>query len=135
MQDNLNLCICSCSKALFCLTWPIHAYFSKSNFFVFLQEMMTVLKQSKLVPDDILANTAVNQYLQKTARICWLMVTQYPPLVLKTDVKAGDKFNLDVFREYRTRGQKIVRPVWPPVYLHTNGPLISKGFADGDGAK
>lgn len=98
-------------------------------------EVMTLLKQSKMVPEDIMANTAVNQYLQKSARICWLMVTQYPPLVLKLDVKAGDKFNFEVFREYRQRGQKIVRPVWPPVYLHANGPLISKGFADGDGKK
>lgn len=98
-------------------------------------EVLTLLKQSKLVPEDIMAVTAVHQYLHKVARICWLMVTQYPPLELKMDVKAGDKFNFEIFREYTTRGQKIVRPVWPPVYLHANGPLISKGFADGDGAK
>lgn len=98
-------------------------------------EIMTVLKQSKFVPDDLLANPAVNQYLQKTARVCWLMVTQFPPLILKLELKAGDKFDFEILKEYRTRGKKIVRPVWPPVYLHANGPLISKGFADGDGAK
>ena len=96
---------------------------------------MTVFKQSKIVSEDLLANTVINQYLQQCAKICWLMVTQYPPLVLKIDVKPGDKFNTEIFREYRTKGQKIVRPVWPPIYLHANGPLISKGFADGDGKK
>lgn len=61
------------------------------------------------------------------------MVICDPPLALSEN-KNGEKFKSEVFRPY-TRSQKDIKSpviemtVWPALYLHEGGPLLSKGVA------
>ena len=40
-------------------------------------------------------------------------------------------FNKDLFKEYTTRGYYLDYIVWPALFLHKDGPLLSKGIAQG----
>ncbi|XP_053400028.1 uncharacterized protein LOC123557689 isoform X2 [Mercenaria mercenaria] len=80
---------------------------------------------------DVLQNSGVQKYLEKCFHLCWLMQTQYPPMLMDFETKPGMAFNTNVFETYTNRGPKIVRVVWPPVYLHKDGPLVCKGYAEG----
>ncbi|XP_053400327.1 uncharacterized protein LOC123557974 [Mercenaria mercenaria] len=80
---------------------------------------------------DVLRNAGVQKYLEKCFHLCWLMQAQYPPMLMDFETKPGMPFNTNVFETYAKRGPKTVRVVWPPVYLHKDGPLVCKGYAEG----
>ena len=81
----------------------------------------------------------LKRYAGKCVELCWFMVICDPPLAL-SEQKVGDKFNSDIFRPY-TRSQKDLKEpviemvVWPALYLHVGGALLSKGVAQPINAK
>lgn len=58
------------------------------------------------------------------------MSVQDPPVVLETAVQSGE-FDSDKFKTYTKTGKKVDFIVWPPLMLHSNGPLLCKGVAQG----
>ncbi|XP_060569581.1 uncharacterized protein LOC132727998 [Ruditapes philippinarum] len=69
-------------------------------------------------------------YIQKCAEICWLMALNDPPLLMKMDVKQGEKFDTNIYTVYSRSGQTIDFLVWPPLYYGKDGGLMSKGVAE-----
>ncbi|XP_060569583.1 myosin-9-like [Ruditapes philippinarum] len=73
---------------------------------------------------------ACTPYIQKCAEICWLMALHDPPLLMKMDVKQGEKFDTNIYTVYSQSGQSIDFLVWPPLYNGKDGGLLSKGVAE-----
>ena len=75
----------------------------------------------------------LSKYANKCTELCWFMVICDPPLVFSED-KAGTEFNSSIYRPY-SRSQKDIKTpviemtVWPALYLHLGGALLSKGVA------
>ena len=59
------------------------------------------------------------------------MLAQYPPMRMDFETKVGQDFDNNAFDVYSTKGPKVAQVVWPPVYLHKDGPLVCKGYAEG----
>jgi hypothetical protein len=38
-------------------------------------------------------------------------------------------FNADIYRGYTKTGKEYKYLVWPPLYLHKDGPMLGKGVA------
>ncbi|XP_060607624.1 uncharacterized protein LOC132759792 [Ruditapes philippinarum] len=73
---------------------------------------------------------ACTPYIQKCAEVCWLMALHDPPLLMKMDVKQGEKFDTNIYTVYSQSGQTIDFLVWPPLYNGRDGGLLSKGVAE-----
>lgn len=69
--------------------------------------------------------------MKKVFEICWYMVLQDPQVVISTSTKPSDNFDSDVYKVYTKKGKQIDYVVWPPLFLHKDGPLIGKGVAQG----
>lgn len=59
------------------------------------------------------------------------MVVQSPPMTLYVRDEEV-KFDKNMFKEYTARGSTIRYVVWPPMLLHKDGPVVSKGVAQGE---
>ncbi|WAQ98141.1 hypothetical protein MAR_022514 [Mya arenaria] len=47
------------------------------------------------------------------------------------DLKERRAFNKELFKEYTMRGKYVEFFVWPVMYLHEDGPVLTKGIAQG----
>lgn len=52
-----------------------------------------------------------------------------PPVCLGNEAKAYDELDTDIFRPYTKSGTVVSYTVWLPLFLHEEGPLLSKGIA------
>lgn len=69
----------------------------------------------------------VKAYAIKCIEVMWLMAIQDPPMDIAWP--AEDKtFNSAHYKEYCKKGTVVKLPVWPAVFLHRDGPLMSKGY-------
>ena len=59
------------------------------------------------------------------------MCVKDPPVVLDFNFKRGDLFDKDKLSAFTTSGDIVDYLVWPVMYLHENGPVMSKGVAQG----
>ncbi|KAK3582902.1 hypothetical protein CHS0354_009708 [Potamilus streckersoni] len=74
-------------------------------------------------------------YIQECVQLCWYMQVHTPPLCLDLNTVKGNAFDKNKYKEYTTKGKKIVFVVWPALFLHENGLLLSKGVAQGDSTR
>ena len=74
-------------------------------------------------------NPRLLDYINKSIEICWLMAVQDPPMYLYNVQRT--EFDSSKFREYQRRGFYAEYIVWPALALCKNGPLLSKGVAQG----
>ena len=93
-----------------------------------------MVKQKMLPKDDIIQAEPITKYITKSFRLCWYLGIQYPPMEIDFSHKSGDLMKPEQLKIYKTRGSKISHVVWPPLFLHHNGPLAGVGFAEGDGS-
>ncbi|XP_033743556.1 uncharacterized protein LOC117329638 [Pecten maximus] len=70
---------------------------------------------------------AIHKYVDRCIELIWLMSVQDPPMYLVSAEK-GDKVRTDLFTYYGSKGKVVESTVWPAVLLHSNGPIISKGY-------
>ncbi|XP_052794436.1 uncharacterized protein LOC128227706 [Mya arenaria] len=96
-----------------------------------IETLISKINSTQEFPADIFDNKDVIKFLTKCVRLCWLMQSQYPPMMLDFSHKPGDPSNKDILTAYSARGTRIAFIVWPPVNLHKGGPLVSKGYAEG----
>ncbi|KAL3878451.1 hypothetical protein ACJMK2_030801 [Sinanodonta woodiana] len=73
----------------------------------------------------------VKRYIDKCTDVCWYMSVQDPQLVIDGSKSPDDKFDSIKHREYTKKGPYEDFVVWPALYLHKGGPMLSKGVAQG----
>ncbi|XP_053400030.1 uncharacterized protein LOC123557685 [Mercenaria mercenaria] len=96
-----------------------------------VSDILQAINKDHQIQEDVLQNAEVQKYLEKCFHLCWLMLAQYPPMVMDFEAKEGKAFDNEAFETYTNRGPTIARIVWPPIYLHKDGPLVCKGYAEG----
>lgn len=71
----------------------------------------------------------INKYIQILSELIWYMVIQDPPMVLKF-IRKGETMDKEgPFKPYSKTGSVAEVCVWPALFLHEGGPMISRGFA------
>lgn len=73
---------------------------------------------------------ATAKYAEACATLCLYMCVQDPAVYIDSDVPKG-KFDKDKYRAYTKSGDEYAFLVWPPLFLHKEGPMLGKGIAQG----
>lgn len=73
---------------------------------------------------------ATSIYAEACAVLCFFMCVQSPAFFLDFNTPKG-KFDKETFTAYTKSGHEYAFPVWPPLYLYKDGPLLGKGIAQG----
>nr|XP_034299989.1 uncharacterized protein LOC117681061 isoform X2 [Crassostrea gigas] len=68
-------------------------------------------------------------FAERCVELCWFMQITQPPIHLSARVPDDGMMNNDIFKAYMKSGTEIDYIVWPVMYLHENGPLLTKGIA------
>uniref|UniRef100_A0A194AN19 Mitochondria-eating protein C-terminal domain-containing protein n=1 Tax=Pinctada fucata TaxID=50426 RepID=A0A194AN19_PINFU len=67
------------------------------------------------------------KYTRKCLELCWYMSIQDPPIFMDFSAKSGANYDATNWREYTKKGTEVDFMVWPALFLHKDGPLLSKG--------
>lgn len=78
-------------------------------------------------------NQVVQAFVRECVELCWLMVLQDPAVVIGDAPCNGVDFDTNIFKPYTQTGPKFDYMVWPPLYLHKDGPLLERGVAQAFG--
>ena len=113
----------------------------------FQERLLCDANKDQVIPADVLLKPELQAYLAACMKLCLLMSASDPPVVLycptreACDSKTGsqqiqkkpDKLLLDKerFKQYTQSGKYVEFVVWPAMYLHVGGPILSKGVAQG----
>ncbi|XP_045204733.2 uncharacterized protein LOC123557362 isoform X2 [Mercenaria mercenaria] len=74
----------------------------------------------------------ITNYIDKCITLCWLMAIQDPPVYIDVETQRHDAgLDTDRYKHYTQSGTAIDYIVWPVLYLHEGGNLLSKGIAQG----
>lgn len=94
---------------------------------------------SKMIIEEseLNANSSLTAYVKKCVEICWAMCLHEPPVHIDLSSREGNeqKFDTNTYKAYTKNGKLLDFVVWPPLYLHKNGPLLAKGVAQAKGPK
>ena len=75
---------------------------------------------------------SLKPYTDETLDICLLMCIQDPPVYIASSSEStGSPFDTNKYKAYTSLGKQIEYVVWPPLYLHEDGAMLSKGVAQG----
>ena len=92
------------------------------------QGLIQYMKSTKLKTPD---PESIKPYVDKCAELCWYMFLPSHPLYLPPKETTGSIFDKNKYRFYQTTGTKYKFIVWPALYLHKDGSMLSKGIAEG----
>ncbi|OWF51198.1 uncharacterized protein LOC110449488 [Mizuhopecten yessoensis] len=70
----------------------------------------------------------IPDFFKKCLEICWLMCVQDPPVVIGGEATVGVSFDTNMYKPYTNSGTVVSYNVWPPLLLHENGPILTKGI-------
>ncbi|XP_053398968.1 centrosomal protein of 152 kDa-like isoform X2 [Mercenaria mercenaria] len=77
-------------------------------------------------------NELIVEFVRKCMNVCWSMCRQEPPVHIGFPSIQGDQsYDTSIYKPYTKTGKFLDFVVWPAVYLHEGGPLLSKGVAQG----
>ena len=68
-------------------------------------------------------------FVKRIVELCWWMQAVQPQVHLDCSIPTDGKFNQEHYKAYMKSGSKIDYIVWPVMFLHENGPILSKGVA------
>ncbi|XP_052793239.1 uncharacterized protein LOC128227079 [Mya arenaria] len=102
-------------------------------------------KKSSMVPNEQLmaelhgrfrenkqAIELAEKFINESVDLCWLMAVQDPPVYVDTSVnKHGQPLDTNLYKYYTQKGKLVDYVVWPVLFLTRDGPLLSKGIAQG----
>ncbi|XP_052795701.1 synaptonemal complex protein 1-like isoform X2 [Mya arenaria] len=95
-------------------------------------EVVKAISQAVLEEMELPRKTGVVSYVEECAKICWLARLHDPPVHIEFEEIDNDSpFNAEMYKAYTKTGKRLDYVVWPPVFLHKNGPMLSKGVAQG----
>lgn len=87
-----------------------------------------VAEPSEITLDNDKFSNVLN-FAKDVVEVCWWMRCTQPPVHLDFSIPVDGKFSPELYKAYTKSGQTIDYVVWPVMYLHENGPLLSKGVA------
>ena len=74
----------------------------------------------------------VHKFTEEAFDICMLMCVQDPQVIIGNVIDNPDNtFDTTKYKAYTKSGKRIAYLVWPPLYLHQDGPILAKGIAQG----
>ncbi|WAQ98518.1 hypothetical protein MAR_022891 [Mya arenaria] len=74
----------------------------------------------------------IRNYISKCSLFCWTARSHNPPIYVDfMEVTENMRFDMSVYKPYTKAGPLVDYIVWPPIYLHKGGPMLSKGVAQG----
>ncbi|XP_052793948.1 myosin-2 heavy chain-like isoform X2 [Mya arenaria] len=74
----------------------------------------------------------IRNYISKCSLFCWTARLHNPPVYVDfMEVTENMRFDMSVYKPYTKTGPLVDYIVWPPIYLHKGGPMLSKGVAEG----
>ncbi|XP_052793225.1 uncharacterized protein LOC128227063 isoform X2 [Mya arenaria] len=102
-------------------------------------------KKSSMVPKDQItakldgrfaenkqAIDIAENFINESVELCWLMAVQDPPVYVDTSVNThGQPLDTNHYKYYTQKGELVDYVVWPVLFLTIEGPLLSKGIAQG----
>ncbi|XP_062589739.1 uncharacterized protein LOC134251332 [Saccostrea cucullata] len=94
-----------------------------------VEEMFLTRLPSILKKVDVSVSPKTKLYASQCASLCWRMRIRDPPVFVRFDFRQGTEFNTDILRRYTKTGGYLDFIVWPALYLHEKGPVLSKGVA------
>ncbi|XP_022324935.1 uncharacterized protein LOC111125432 isoform X2 [Crassostrea virginica] len=92
--------------------------------------LCTIFKDGKfkeLRDWDVYKMESLNLYIDACIECLWLMNVQDPPMYI-TCLNKGDNYEPAHFNMFLVKGKEVEYTVWPAVFLHEGGPLVSKGY-------
>lgn len=87
-----------------------------------------VAEPSEITLDNDKFSNVLN-FAKDVVEVCWWMRCTQPPVHLDFSIPVDGKFSPELYKAYTKSGQTIDYVVWPVMYLHEHGPLLSKGVA------
>ncbi|XP_062578558.1 uncharacterized protein LOC134240488 [Saccostrea cucullata] len=114
---------------------PSHQKYVKEGFLLDkkdVEELFSEPLEIELISEFELISTGFSktlQFAEHCLELCWLMQSVQPPVHLDADIPENGHLKTDIFKEYTKKGHTIRYIVWPAMYLHKKGPLLSKGVA------
>ncbi|XP_061184927.1 girdin-like [Saccostrea echinata] len=94
-----------------------------------VEEMFLARLPSFLKKVDVSVSSKTKLYARQCASLCWRMSIRDPPIFVRFEFRRGTEFNTDILRRYTKTGGYVDFIVWPALYLHESGPVLSKGVA------
>lgn len=80
---------------------------------------------------DVAVCPLTKLFARQCASLSWKMRIRDPPLLVKFEFRCGSTLNSDVLKRYTTKtGDYLDFLVWPALYLHEDGPILTKGVAE-----
>ena len=74
--------------------------------------------------------SACKSYIEKCVDLCWGMTLQTPPIVIESSFDDTETFDTKKYRFYQKSGKRYNYIVWPVMYLHKDGPILTQGVAE-----
>lgn len=87
-----------------------------------------VTEPSEITLDNDKFSNVLN-FARDVVEVCWWMRCTQPPVHLDFSIPVEGRFSPELYKAYTKSGQTIDYVVWPVMYLHEHGPLLSKGVA------
>ncbi|KAH3833551.1 uncharacterized protein LOC127879701 [Dreissena polymorpha] len=81
----------------------------------------------------IKADNPMDTYARQCIAVTWRMAVQDPVLYISSHVDQNTQLHPNYFKSYKTTGSTIRYLVWPTLYLYTDGIVLSRGVAQGNG--
>ncbi|XP_052795699.1 myosin-10-like [Mya arenaria] len=95
-------------------------------------QVVKAISQAVLEEMELPRETGIVSYVEECAKICWLARLHDPPVYIEfEDIKDDSLFKAEMYKAYTKTGKRLDYVVWPPVFLYKNGPMLSKGVAQG----
>ncbi|XP_052793227.1 uncharacterized protein LOC128227064 isoform X2 [Mya arenaria] len=102
-------------------------------------------KKSSMVPKDQITTkldgrfaekkqeiAIAEKFINESVELCWLMAVQDPPVYVDSNVnKHKQPLDKNLYKYYTQKGKLVDYVVWPVLFLKKDGPLLSKGIAQG----
>ncbi|WAQ98554.1 hypothetical protein MAR_022927 [Mya arenaria] len=95
-------------------------------------QVVKAISQAVFEEMELPRETGIVSYVEECAKICWLARLHDPPIYIEfEEIEDDSPFKAEMYKAYTKTGKRLDYVVWPPVFLYKNGPILSKGVAQG----
>ncbi|KAL4231001.1 hypothetical protein ACF0H5_011374 [Mactra antiquata] len=98
-----------------------------------VQELFRKVKLPEIFEHGVV-NNAVKDYVNRAVQLIWLMVIQDPPMLVYW-LEPKQTVTKQYFKYYKRKKPYVIQTVWPAVFRHEGGALLSRGVVLAGGAE
>lgn len=124
-NDNIKKTKIFFIKGLFISYYKNRLVFKSTQFY--FSQLFRLQHENEIKKNDLDESREISQYMMNCVRICWLFAIQDPPMKLHWPKEETEMDEHVV--AYTKSGTRIKFVVWPTLYLHDKGPVMTKGVA------